>query len=115
MKQPSKSMAAFKKRQADRAKQRTERDADIRESFKAGATLAELGRRYLITMERVRQIARDKADLLEIGKAKRAETQGRPSKELVSNNDSSSPKHSTRKQLAKARQQGRSVGDREGE
>jgi Mor family transcriptional regulator len=60
MKQPSTSMVAFQKRQADREKQRTERDADIRARFKAGATLHELGRKYQITMERVRQIARDK-------------------------------------------------------
>jgi hypothetical protein len=49
-------MAAFQKRQADRAKSRIERDADIRQSLKAGATLADLGRKYQITMERVRQI-----------------------------------------------------------
>jgi DNA-directed RNA polymerase sigma subunit (sigma70/sigma32) len=56
MKQPSSSMAAFRKRQADRAKSRIKRDADIQASLKAGTTLAELGRKYCITMERVRQI-----------------------------------------------------------
>jgi hypothetical protein len=70
MKQPSPSMTAFLKRQADRAKQRMERDADIRESFKAGIPLRELARKYCISWERARQIARNKADLLEIGKVK---------------------------------------------
>jgi hypothetical protein len=58
MKAPSPSMAAFQKRQADRAKGRIERDADIRASVKAGTTLATLGRKYQITMERVRQIGK---------------------------------------------------------
>lgn len=60
VKPPSPSMAAFLKRQATRAKDRKERDADIRQSLGNGATLAELGRKYQITMERVRQIARIK-------------------------------------------------------
>lgn len=58
MKQPSSSMVAFIARQAIRAKQRADRDADIRESIKAGATLLELGMRYQITRERARQIAK---------------------------------------------------------
>ena len=57
---PSPSMAACQKRQADRVKGRIERDADIRQSLKAGATLADLGRKYQITMDRERQIARNK-------------------------------------------------------
>ena len=47
----------------------------------------------------------NKKDLLEIGKAKRQETEGRPSKEkLLSQNDNSNPtpKHNTRVEIAKA-------------
>jgi DNA-directed RNA polymerase sigma subunit (sigma70/sigma32) len=58
MKQSSPSMAAFQKRQANRAKIRIARDLDIQASIKAGATLATLGRKYQITMERVRQIGK---------------------------------------------------------
>jgi DNA-directed RNA polymerase sigma subunit (sigma70/sigma32) len=57
---PSKSMAAFQERQAARAKNRIARDVDIRQSVEAGATLADLGRKYGITWERTRQIARNK-------------------------------------------------------
>jgi DNA-directed RNA polymerase sigma subunit (sigma70/sigma32) len=56
MTQTSPSMVAFLARQDARAKSRIERDADISQSLKAGATLAELGRKYQITMERCRQI-----------------------------------------------------------
>ena len=58
LKQPSPSMVAFQKRQAARAACRVKRDKDIRESFKAGVPLADLGRKYQITMERVRQIGK---------------------------------------------------------
>jgi DNA-directed RNA polymerase sigma subunit (sigma70/sigma32) len=42
----------------ERCRRLIERDADIRQSLKAGATLAELGRKYFITRERVRQIGK---------------------------------------------------------
>jgi len=48
----------------------------------------------------------NKADLAEVGAAKRAQTQGRPSKEkLLSQCDNSSePKHDTRAEIAKRSQ-----------
>jgi hypothetical protein len=54
-------MAAFQKRQSERAKGRIERDADIRASVRTGVPLRELGRKYMITMERVRPVGKGQA------------------------------------------------------
>ena len=48
-------------RQAQRAAYRANRDADIRESVKAGVPLIVLGMKYQITRERVRQIGKQTA------------------------------------------------------
>jgi len=61
MKQPFPSMPAFQKQQAQHFTARAKRNDDIRQSVKAGVPLADLGRKYNITMERVRQIGKTPA------------------------------------------------------
>ena len=62
------------------------------------------GRRNLTDAWKIELELGNKEDLAEIGRAKRKETEGRPAKELLSNNDNSlpEPKHDTRKAIAKA-------------
>jgi Mor family transcriptional regulator len=50
--------AAYQARQAERAEYRVKRDCDIVRELRAGVSVARLGRRYQITCERVRQIAK---------------------------------------------------------
>ena len=50
--------AAYQARQAERAAYRVKRDRDIVREIRAGISVARLGRRYQITRERVRQIAK---------------------------------------------------------
>jgi DNA-directed RNA polymerase sigma subunit (sigma70/sigma32) len=45
----------------ERRRRLLERDADIRQSLAAGASLAELGRKYFVTRERIRQISKQTA------------------------------------------------------
>jgi len=62
------------------------------------------GRRNLSAAWRIELELGTKADLLEVGRVKHAETVGRPNKESLSQNDNDSPqpKHDTRKEIAKA-------------
>jgi hypothetical protein len=50
-------MEAYKARQAERAKRFAERNKAIRQGVKDGVPLAELGRKYLIKRQRLKQIA----------------------------------------------------------
>ena len=65
-----------------------------------------LGRRNLTDAWKIELELGNKEDLAEIGRAKRKETEGRPAKELLSNNDNSlpEPKHDTRKAIARVAQ-----------
>ena len=45
----------------ERRQRLIDRDADICKSLAAGASLAELGRKYFVTMERIRQIGKQTA------------------------------------------------------